>query len=199
MKNFTVTIAREYGSGGRLIGERLASELGIAFYDRELISRAASDIGFDEEFIKTIEQKKSGGFLYNLYSPFQWLPINEQVFLAQSNVIKEFAEAGPCVIIGRCADYVLEGRRNCIRLFIHAPIEFRVKLVSEVYREGDGGSVEDFIRKQDKTRASYYNYFTQKKWGRAHNYHMCLDSGIGIDPSVRVLKKFAEEFGEALS
>jgi hypothetical protein len=194
MENFTVTIAREYGSGGRLIGQRLASELGTAFYDRELISRAAADIGLDEEFIRTIEQKKSSGFLYNLYSPFQWLPINEQVFLAQSNAIKELADLGPCVIIGRCADYVLEGRPRCISFFIHAPIEFKAGLVKDVYREAWEGGVEDFIRKQDKARASYYNYFTQRKWGRAQNYHMCLDSGIGIDQSVRLLKKFVEEF-----
>ncbi|MDR1916761.1 MAG: cytidylate kinase-like family protein [Synergistaceae bacterium] len=196
MKLYTVTIAREYGSGGRLIGKQLADELGIAFYDRELISYAASDIGLDEEFIKSIEQKKSSGFLYNLYSPFQWIPINEQVFLAQSNVIKNIAERESSVIIGRCADYVLENMRNCIRFFIYAPIEFRLSLVKDVYQEGESGRLEDYIRKQDKGRASYYNFFTQQKWGRAQNYHLCLNSSIGIQSSVRLLKKFVEEFNK---
>jgi cytidylate kinase len=193
MKNYIVTIAREYGSGGRLIGKQLAAELGIAFYDKEIISLAAKESGLHEDFINTIEQKRTSGFFYNMYMNSQELPIPEQVFLAQSNVIKDLARKGPCAIIGRCADYVLSGRERCIRVFIHAPIEWRVRIVRDEYKEGEG-NLEGFIRKCDKGRASYYNFFTQQKWGRAQNYDLCLDSSIGIYASVRLLKKFVEEY-----
>jgi len=128
-----------------------------------------------------------------LYTIYQELPIPEQVFLAQSNVIKELAERGPCVIIGRCADYVLRDDKCCIRVFIHAPIDWRVRIVKDEYHEGEG-DLEGYIRRHDKERASYYNFFTQQKWGKAQYYNICLDSSIGISASVRLLKKFAEEY-----
>jgi cytidylate kinase len=193
MKNCTVTIAREYGSGGRLIGRALAEVLGVSFYDKELISLAAKESGLHEDFIQNIENRTSSGFLYNLYMTYHELPIPEQIFIAQSNRIKDIAEREPSVIIGRCADYVLAGKENCIRVFIHAPLEFRVRIVQEEYHEGTG-EIHGFIRKQDKDRASYYNFFTQQKWGRAQNYNLCLDSSIGITASVRLLKKYVEEF-----
>jgi cytidylate kinase len=193
MNRYIVTIAREYGSGGRLIGQQLAEELEIAFYDREIISLAAKESGFHEEFIQTIEQKRASGFFYNLFMNYQELPIPEQVYLAQSNVIRSLAEKGSCVIIGRCADYVLENDPNCIRVFVYAPLDLRVRIVREKYHE-DVADTENYIRRQDKGRASYYNFFTQRKWGKAQNYNLCLDSGIGIPASVRLLKKFVEEF-----
>jgi cytidylate kinase len=193
MKKYAVTIAREYGSGGRIIGKELAGELGIAFYDRELIAYAAKDMGLDEGFVQAVEQKRTSGFLYNFYSPFQELPIPEQIFLAQSKVIKELAEKGSCVIIGRCADYVLKDCADCIRIFIYAPTEYRVNIVKEVYGE-DKSDPEAYILKQDRMRAAYYNFYTQQKWGKTQNYNLCLDSSIGVPASLRVLKKFVEEF-----
>jgi cytidylate kinase len=193
MRNYSVTIAREYGSGGRLIGKRLAQELGISFYDRELIAIVARESGLDEDFVETIEQKKTPGGLYGFFVAGGVLPIHEQVFIAQSNAIRDLAERKSCVFIGRCADYALSGMKNCIRVFIYAPMEFRVKITREEYREG-GDVPESFIRKQDKCRASYYNFFTQWRWGRAQNYNLCLDSSIGVQASVRLLKKFVEEF-----
>jgi cytidylate kinase len=133
MSKFAVTIAREYGSGGRIIGKQLAQELGIAFYDKELITLAARESGLHEDFIQTIEQKKASGFFYNLYMTYGELPIHEQVFLAQSKAIKELAEKGACVIIGRCADYVLGEDRNRIRIFVHAPMAWRVRIAREEY------------------------------------------------------------------
>jgi cytidylate kinase len=193
MKKIAVTIAREYGSGGRLIGSKLASELGFAFYDRELVALAARECGFHEDFVENAENRRASGFIYNMYMTYHELPIPEQVFIAQSNVIKKIAERESCVIIGRCADYVLSEMPYCARVFIHAPIDWRVKIVRDEYHEGEG-ELPGFIRKQDKDRASYYNFFTQQKWGRAQNYHLCLDSSVGIDPSVRMLKQFVEEF-----
>jgi cytidylate kinase len=193
MRNYSVTIAREYGSGGRLIGKCLADELGISFYDKELISIAARESGLDEDYVRSIEQRKTPGGLYGFFMAGGELPIHEQIFIAQSNAIRDLAERGSCVFIGRCADYALSGRENCIRVFIHAPMEFRVGIVRDEYREG-GGDLEYLIRKQDKCRASYYDFFTQQRWGRAQNYNLCLDSSLGLQASVRLLKKFVEEF-----
>jgi cytidylate kinase len=193
MDCFAVTIAREYGSGGRLIGRKLAEDLGVEFYDKEIITLASEESGFHEDFIQTMEQKKASGFFYNLFTQSQELPIPEQVFLAQSNVIKELAGKSSCVIIGRCADYVLDEMANCVRVFIHAPIEARVRTVRDEYQE-DRGDLEEYIRKQDKGRAAYYNFFTQRKWGKAQNYSLCIDSSIGISASARVLKDYVLEF-----
>ncbi|MDR3353546.1 MAG: cytidylate kinase-like family protein [Synergistaceae bacterium] len=193
MRNCSVTIAREYGSGGRLIGKHLADRLGISFYDRELIAIAARESGLDEDYVSSIEQRKTPGGLYGFFMAGGELPIHEQVFIAQSNAIRDLAERGSCVFIGRCADYALSEMDNCIRVFIHAPLEFRVKIVRDEYHEGVDDT-ESFIRKQDKCRASYYDFFTQRRWGRAQNYNLCLDSSIGIPASVRLLEKFVEEF-----
>lgn len=193
MGKYTITIAREYGSGGRLIGQQLAKELNIAFYDRELIVLAAKESGFAEEFVQKMEQKRTINFINNLYMTGYELPVSEQVFLAQSNVIQRVSADHSCVIVGRCADYVLRGRPNCIRVFIHAPFEERVKRIREVYGE-EKSRLEDYIRKQDKNRAAYYNYYTQNRWGRAQNYHLCIDSSIGISTSVQMIKELVTGF-----
>ncbi|MDR0615702.1 MAG: cytidylate kinase-like family protein [Synergistaceae bacterium] len=193
MDCFAVTIAREYGSGGRLIGRKLAEDLGVDFYDKEIIALASEESGFHVDFIQTMEQKKASGFFYNLFMHTQELPIPEQVFLAQSNVIKSLAKKGSCVIIGRCADYVLSEMANCVRVFVYADIETRIRTVRDEYHEGHG-DLKEYIRKQDKCRAAYYDFFTQKKWGIAQNYNLCIDSGIGIQASARVLKDYVLEF-----
>jgi len=193
MDKFTVTIAREYGSGGRLIGQQLAKELGIAFYDRELIALAAKESGLAEEFVQKMEYKRTISFVNTLYMTGYELPVSEKIFLAQCKVIRQIAEEGSCVIVGRCADYVLRDKPNCIRVFVHAPIEERIKRIREVYGE-EHPNLEDYIRKQDKNRASYYNYYTYGKWGKAQNYHLCIDSSIGIPASVRIIKELVTEY-----
>ena len=116
-----ITISREYGSGGRAIGERLAKELGVPFYDKELIFMAAKESGLSEEYIKKTEQMKSTSFLYGLYMSAQQLPMNDQIFLVQSKIIRQVAQEGPCVIVGRCADYVLRERKDLLSVFIRWP------------------------------------------------------------------------------
>jgi cytidylate kinase len=190
MRDFIVTIAREYGSGGRLIGQQLARELNVPFYDKELISLAAKESGFAEDFIKQMEQKKNHSFLFNLYMTSQELPASEQVFIAQSRAIQKIAEQS-CVIVGRCADYVLRKRNDCIRIFIHAPVEQRLKRIREEYHE-DSSNLHDYVLKQDKNRASYYNYFTQNKWGKTQNYHLCIDSSIGVSVAVHIIKELVQ-------
>lgn len=193
MKHMIITIAREYGSGGRLIGQRLAEELNMPFYDKKLITLAAQESGFAEDFVAKTEQKKTFSFFYNLYMTSNELPAAEQVFLAQSQVIRKIAQEGSCVIVGRCADYILREFDNCLRVFVHAPLEWRIQCVRDIYHE-NVDNYADYLQKQDKNRAGYYNYFTQNKWGKAQNYHLSIDSSIGIPPTVQVLKQMAAVF-----
>jgi len=195
VSNIIVTIAREHGSGGRLIGRKLAQELGFGFYDKEIIAMTAKQSGFTEEFVSRMEQTKTSSFLYSIYAATQEMPLTEQVFLVQSNIIKEIAAKGSCVIVGRCADYVLRGESGCVRAFIHAPIEERVRRVKEFYGEEEGTDeqVKARILKRDKKRASYYDYFAQCKWGLAQNYDVCLNSSLGIDTAVEILKTVVRE------
>ena len=183
-----ITISREYGSGGRAIGERLAKELGIPFYDKELIFMAAKESGLSEEYIKKTEQMKSTSFLYGLYMGAQQLPMNDQIFLVQSKIIRQVASEGPCVIVGRCADYVLRERKDLLNVFIHAPLSFRAERAQQVY-EKQANNMEEFVRKKDKKRASFYNYFSQNKWGDARHYHLAISSVYGVDFAVEVLKQ----------
>lgn len=188
-----ITIAREYGSGGRLIGEAVAKNLGIPFYDKELILMAAKKSGFSEEYIRRTEQIKSASFLYSLYMTSQVLPMSDQIFLVQSKIIQELAEQGPCVIVGRCADYVLRNDPNCMNIFIHAPMVERVRRAVEEYGE-QASNMEDFVRKQDKKRSSYYNYFSQNKWGNAKNYHLAINSILGIPQSAKLIEDAVKIF-----
>lgn len=188
-----ITISREYGSGGRAIGEKLAKELGLPFYNKELILMAAKESGLSEEYIKKTEQMKSTSFLYGLYMGAQALPMNDQIFLVQSKIIRQIAEEGPCVIVGRCADYILREREDLLNVFIHAPLSYRAQRARTVY-EREANNMEDYVKKQDKKRASFYNYFSQNKWGDARHYHLAISSVYGVDFAVEVLKHAALSF-----
>lgn len=188
-----ITISREYGSGGRRIGEQLAKELGIPFYNKELINMAAKESGLSEEYIRKTEQMKSTSFLYGLYMGSQQLPMNDQIFLIQSKIIRKIAEEGPCVIVGRCADYVLRDHPALLSVFVHAPLEQRIQRAKETY-EKSASNMEDFLKKKDKKRAAYYNYFTQNKWSNANNYTLSISSAQGIDYAVSILKHAALSF-----
>lgn len=190
-----ITIAREYGSGGRLIGERVAKNLGIPFYDKELILMVAKESGLSEDYIRRTEQIKSASFLYNLYMTSQVLPMSDQIFIMQSKIIQDLAEKGPCVLIGRCADYVLRDMKNCMNVFIHAPLQERVHRALKEY--GDKASnMEDYVRKQDKKRSAYYNYFSQNKWGYADFYHLAVNSTMGIETTAKIIQDAALAFSE---
>lgn len=199
-----ITIGRQFGSGGREIGEKLAQAYDIKYYDKELIARAAKESGFCEEILMNHDERPTNSFLYNLVidtysfgynsSSFVDMPMSQKVFLAQFDTIKKIADEGPCVIVGRCADYALEGRDNVINLFIYASEDFRVKKIMEQYGM-DENKARDNIVKKDKQRASYYNYYTNRKWGRAESYDLCINSSVlGIDGSVKLIKQFVEDF-----
>jgi len=197
-KKVIITIGRQYGSGGRKIGQALANRLNIPFYDKELLRIAAEKSGFCKEIFEAHDEKTTGSFLYSLvmgaYSRDN-LPMNHKLFLAQFDAIKEIAIEGSCVIIGRCADYALEGYENCIHVFIHGHEEDRKHRAVEEYGD-DSEKIEDTLRKVDKIRANYYNFYTGRKWGEVGNYHITLDSSvIGIENAVTLLEKCVEMQG----
>ena len=193
MKLPVITISREYGSGGKAIGEKLAKELGIPFYDNERIFQIAKETGLSEAYIKKSEQMKATSFLYGLYMNTRQKPSDDDLFLVQSKVIQQAAEEGPCVIVGRCADYVLKDRPDLLSVFIHAPLDYRAERAKTEYNVR-GNHVDDYVKKQDKQRASFYNHISDKKWGDANSFHLALSSVYGVDFAVEVLKHAAESF-----
>lgn len=189
MKNRVVTISREFGSGGRTIGRKLAEELGIPCYDAELIQQLARESGFSEDYIRDAGEYAPGDYL-SLLSNRAFALTNEDVLWElQYKVITDLAEKGPCVIVGRCADYILRDTADCLKVFIHADMDFRAKRIVEVYGEREQ-SPEQRLKDKDKRRAAYHRFYTNMKWGHAQNYHICLDSGkLGIDSCVEILRQ----------
>lgn len=192
-----ISIGRQYGSGGREIGRRLAKEFNIDFYDKELLTLAAKESGFSEEILKENDENHNGSFLYSLvmgtYTGGNNLPLNHKLFLAQFDTIKKLADEKSCVIIGRCADYALEYNPNCVKVFIHADIDTRIKRAIEEYGVSPD-KVEEVVKKTDKKRESYYNFYTGKKWGLMENYDITLNSSFtGIDGAVKVIADLVRE------
>jgi len=199
-----ITIGRQAGSGGREIGEKLAEHFGIPYFDKELLTRAAKESGYCEEMIRLHDEKPTNSFLYNLVmdtysfgyntSTFVDMPISHKIFLAQFDTVKKIASEGPCVIVGRCADYALSGQDNVIRLFIYADEEERVARVMKTYGLSKNES-KDRILKTDKQRQSYYNYYSSKKWGKAESYDLCINSSLlGIEGTVKLIVQAIEDF-----
>lgn len=201
MGNKIYTIGREFGSMGKLVGEKLAERLGIKCYDKELLQKAAKESGFCEEIFENHDEKPTNSFLYSLvmdtysagnYSsaPFLDMPLNHKVFLAQFDAIKKIAENESCVIVGRCADYALANNPDCINIFVHAELEDRVKLVSK-RMDLTENKARDLVLKNDKKRASYYNYYTCKKWGDSRSYDLTLNtSKLTVDQCVDMIIAF---------
>ena len=200
-----ITIGRQYGSGGREIGEKLAGVLGIKFYDKDLLKRAAKESGICPELFENNDEKPTSSFLYNLVSdpysfgvssPYVEMPLSHKVFLAQFDTIKTIAKEGPCVIVGRCADYALSEFDNTLSVFISAPMDARVERIKSRHPEiSDVDKLKDMIIKTDKSRANYYNYYSSKKWGRAYTYDLCINSSVlGIDGTVDFIKGFVEKY-----
>jgi len=200
-----ITISRQYGSGGREIGRILAKKLGIPFYDYELITRAAKESGFAEAAFENADSKATNSLLYSISMGmnafgnqdigFAHLSLDDQIYLAQSNVIRKIATEGPCVLVGRCADYVLRDNENVAHIFIWADLEFRKKRVVEINHLPEN-KVEEEILKRDKRRANYYNYHASEKWGKAENYHLSIRSDyIGIENTADCIARYLE-YGE---
>ncbi len=187
-----ITIGRKYGSGGRLLGEKLAKLLGYQFYDQELLKMAARESGLHEDVVAHFDEKPVGSLLYSTYlfasAPvMENMPLNQKLAFAQFDIIRRVAQKGNCVIVGRCADYVLEKEPDVLNVFITASQAARQKRLAKYYGI-PAELTEKTLKKQDKIRAEYYNFFTQKKWNDSANYHICLDTGvIGLNTGAHVI------------
>ena len=182
MKNRVITISREFGSGGHTIGRMVAEKLGIPCYDAEIIEKIAKESGYSDEYIRTEGEGAQDRWLSNIFSNRAMGPTNQDtIWVIQSRIITELSEKGPCVIVGRCADYVLKGKANLLNVFIHATPEKRAERIVREYGERDTSPLER-IREKDRRRAAYHRFYTDLKWGHAQNYHICLDSGeLGLE------------------
>lgn len=203
-EKFIITIGRQFGSGGRVIGKELAKRLGFDYYDKELLSEAAKVSGLDCSCFEQADEKELFSIPNILTS--NWFSFgmgnssmsSEYIFKCQSEVIEMIAQKGNCVIVGRCADYVLRNFPNCINLFLHAPIEARVERVMarDKISEKEATSV---VKRHDKQRATYYNFFTDKTWGDGKSYHFSIDSSLlGIPETCDIICSFINKFKSKL-
>ena len=202
--NTIITIGRQFGSAGREIGEKVAEYFNIPCYDKELLTRAAKESGFCEEMIQNHDERPTNSFLYNLVmdtysfgynaSSFVDMPISHKVFLAQFDTIKKMASEGPCIIVGRCADYALSDFKNSLHLFIYGNEDAKIKRIMEKYDLSEA-KAKDMIIKKDKQRQSYYNYYSSKKSGRADSYDLCINSSVlGVEGTVKLIIQYVEDF-----
>lgn len=201
-----LTIGREFGSGGRDIGKRLADMFGISYYDKELITLAAQESGLCKEIFEKADEKASDGLAHafsmglsymGMYTPYSDILSNEGLFKIQSDSIRKLADTESCVIVGRCADYILRDHPDCLSFFIHDKMENRVQRV--VHRQQiTVEEARELIAKTDKSRASYYDYYTNKTWGKSSSYNLSIDASVlGIDGTVDFIKSFIERrFGK---
>ncbi len=190
MKNRIITISREFGSGGRTIGKKVAEKLGIPCYDAELIHELSQKSGFAEEYIKEAGEYTPDNYLSSLFANRAFGQTNEDLLWnLQCKVISELAEKGSCVIVGRCADYILKDQADCLKVFIHADMKYRAERIVKVYGEREQ-SPEQRLQDKDKRRAAYHRFYTNMKWGHAQNYHITLNSGeLGIDKCVNIISE----------
>ncbi|MBS5215696.1 MAG: cytidylate kinase-like family protein [Clostridiales bacterium] len=196
MKKRIITISREFGSGGRTIGRQVAQELGFEFYDKELIEKVAEESGFDKQYIE--EQGEyapaKSSFAYAFIGRDRnGMSISDYIWQAQRKIILSLAEKGNCVIVGRCADYILQDREDCLNVFIHADMEKRAERIVKLYGETDKAPKKR-LEEKDKKRKVNYRYYTDREWGASQNYHICLDSGeFGIERCAKIIAELARE------
>jgi len=200
MNHVVIAVSREYGSGGRAVGEEVAKRLGIAFYDKVLLQLAAERSGLSPEFLERSEEQASSSFLFNLSAAtlghnffYQHnVPVGDKAFFAQTEVIKEVAEKESCVIVGRCAEYVLKDHPRCLKVFLHAPIEERIKWVAEKYELSVSEAKERILR-IDKGRAHYYRHYTGEAWGEVEAHDLCINTAAsGVEGAVEVIAALAK-------
>lgn len=194
-----LTISREFGSGGRTVGRMAATALHIPCYDQEILEELAKKSGFTQGYIREQgEYAAHAGWLSNaLASRFSdGLTSQDRLWVLQRELILELAEKGPCVIVGRCADFILREKADCLTAFIHADMAFRAKRIVEVYGQRQD-SPEKRLQDKDRRRAAYYQFYTDTRWGQARNYHIALDSGVlGIDRCAELLAELYESCGQ---
>ncbi|MGM9528345.1 MAG: AAA family ATPase [Oscillospiraceae bacterium] len=195
-----ITISREFGSGGRSIGKLVAEQLGYAFYDKALVERIAKESGYAEDFIERRgeDATSKSSFLFNLSRSggggFDGMPaITDKLYVIQYNTIKKLAEESPCVIVGRCSDYILRNEPDALHVFIHADAEFRARRIVEIYGERDNAPLKR-VEEKDKKRQVYYKNYTGRIWGMSENFDLCLNSGkIGIEKCAEIIVGLAKK------
>lgn len=197
-----ITIARQYGSDGRMVGEKLAELLGVRYVDRELVTLAAQKSGYDPEILSRADEKSAGSLLYtlamgsNMYGIHGGaqleMPLNDKLFIVQSEIIKSEADKGSCVFVGRCADYVLAEYPGRISVFLYASKDARIKRVAQEHGLSEKEASET-INKTDKRRAEYYNFYTGGRWGDFENYHLMLDTSVlGTDKTAEIIAQYVK-------
>ena len=202
MKKKIVTISRQYGSGGRYIGENLAKAMGVPCYDEKLIDMVAKESGFAQSFVAEKGERMTGSLLFNIASSLSFannvfsnnngVTLQDEIYFTQNRIIKELADKGPCVIVGRCADYILREREDCLNVFIFADNESKIER-AEKYFNITREEAPAVLKKKDKARANHYKYYTDQEWGLASNYDLCLNSGlIGIEGCVKAIQQVLE-------
>ena len=206
--NLVITIGRQFGSGGRKVGRLLAEKLDIPYYDKELLAEAAKGTGICQEIFENHDEKPTRSLLFSLVTGMQMhgdpgsmymdMPLNHKIFLAQFDAIRRIASEGPCVIVGRCADYVLRDKPNAVSVFVKADIRQRMERAVSLYGV-DPAKAEETVRKADKQRASYYNYYATATWGDVNNYDLCVDTGkLGIEGTVELIEQYLRLREQAL-
>ena len=199
MAEIYITIGRQFGSGGREIGKKVAQTLGIPYYDKELLAVAAKESGLSHEFLKNYDEKPTNSFLYslvmgqqNLLSGVQGTTVEQLAAKAQRDAVLSVAEKGSCVIVGRCADYILREKEGLVRVFICAEHDARIQRVC--HRDGvTEKEAEEKLRRLDKARASYYSFHTDRKWGAAESYDLCVNSSLrGTDAAAQLILQFCK-------
>ena len=205
--NRIITIGREFGSGGKLIGMKLAERLGVKCYDKELLDIASDHSGLCKEIMEHNDEKPVNSFFYSLvtdvhsgsqpFTGYMNMPLNQKVFLAQFEAIQKLADREPCVIVGRCADYALASHDNITSVFVSGALPDKVERVAALYNISKDKAM-DLIPKTDKKRANYYNYYSNKKWGSAASYDLCINSSpLGIEKTAKVLATLIEKMEKA--
>lgn len=194
-KNIVITIGRENGSGGREIAKKVAEALSINYYDKNLIDLASDKSGMNSALLYQADEKASNPFFSAYVSnPGEYGTVNDRLFWAQSTIIKDLASKESCVIVGRCSDYILEDRENCLHIFIHAPLEKRIERIMDRYMLESPEAAKKEIAREDKQRRSYYQYYTDRKWGQYQGKHLVLDSSyFGIDKTVELIVGIVKE------
>ncbi len=203
-EHFVINIGRQLGSGGRMVGEHLATRLGARFYDKELILMAAKQSGLREELFEQADERQRFGLktaftglfsgLMNYTYPGETAVSSEALFAVQSEVIRSLADEGPCVFVGRCADYVLREHPRCVNVFISADAPARRTRVKELFRIDDDHKACELMERTDRLRASYYKFFSGKTWGTASSYHLCINSSVlGLDETTEFILAFAKQ------
>ena len=204
MTKKVITISRAFGSGGRTIGKEVAKRLNIPCYDKELVDKVAEESGFHADFIKEAGEYApvTNSFLFNIavspnpMSMMNTMSMADQLFVCQTNVIRKLADEGPCVIVGRCADYILKDREDCLHVFIHADMDFRADRIVAKYGHTKQTPKKRLTDKDNKRRV-YYRHYTNRNWGEAQNYHVSLNAGmIGIDKCVDFIVDLAKIYDE---